>query len=343
MSKPIILITGAAGFIGSNFTNYMFKKYPGYHFVVLDALTYAGNLENFEHSLRNSERFEFWYGNICNPEIVNSLVTRADYLVHFAAESHVTRSIFDNRIFFETDVLGTQTICNAVLKNKKLKKFIYISTSEVYGTAVEAPMTEEHPLLPMSPYASAKAGADRLVYSYWKTYDIPAIIVRPFNNYGSNQHLEKVIPRFITSAILNEPLTIHGDGLASRDWIYVGDHCTLLDKILHVEDVDLFGEVLNAGFGLDYDLNFIADKILKAMKKPLSLINYVHDRPSQVTRHIASIEKTQKLLNWKADTPFVEGLQKTIQWYEANQQWWEPLRWLRQVPIKLKDGTEILH
>ena len=197
-----ILVTGGAGFIGSNFVHYIYNKYPDYRILVLDALTYAGSIRNFPESCYDSGRFEFWYGNVLNADLVNSLVERCDIVVHFAAESHVTRSIFDNKLFFETDVLGTHTIANAVLRHKNtVKLFIHISTSEVYGTAVSDKMTEDHPLNPMSPYAAAKCGADRLVYSYWMTYSIPAVIIRPFNNFGGFQHLEKVIPRFITSRL----------------------------------------------------------------------------------------------------------------------------------------------
>ena len=339
-----ILVTGGAGFIGSNFVDYIFKKHPDYRIIVLDALTYAGNPENFNLLVRNDKRFEFWYGDIRNAEIVNSLVERSDNVVHFAAETHVARSIFDNRIFYETDVLGTQTVCNAILKNNgRIKKFIHISTSEVYGSAVEATMTEEHPLLPASPYASAKAGADRLVYSYWKTYDIPAIIFRPFNNYGPHQHLEKVVPRFITSAILNEPLTIHGDGTSSRDWIYVGDHIKAIDRAVDMSGDDLFGKVVNIGTGIDVDINTIARKILDKMNKPLDLISYIENRPGQVDRHIASIDSAKKYLGWEPETDFDTGLDLTIDWYASNQRWWEPLRWMRQIPIKMKNGTVVMH
>jgi len=213
-----ILVTGGAGFIGSNFVEYLFERYPETHIIVLDALTYAGNPQNFPAKIKNSKRFEFWYGNVLNDDLVNELMGRVDIVVHFAAESHVARSIYDNKIFYMTDVMGTQVVANSVLKNyRNVERFIHISTSEVYGTARANPMDEEHPLKPMSPYASAKAGADRLVYSYWATYDIPAIIVRPFNQYGPKQHLEKVISRFITSALKNEPMTVHGDGSARRD------------------------------------------------------------------------------------------------------------------------------
>ncbi len=339
-----VLITGGAGFIGSNFINYMLKKYSDYHFIVLDALTYAGNPDNFNGLVRTNPRFEFWYGDVRNPEIVNSLVSRCEYVVHFAAETHVARSIFDNRVFFETDVLGTQTLCNSILKNNgQFKKLVHISTSEVYGSAVTSPMTEDHPLLPSSPYASAKAGADRLVYSYWKTYQIPAVIIRPFNNYGPRQHLEKVVPRFITSAILNEPLTVHGDGSASRDWLYVDDHCRALDAALHSDNPDLLGKVINIGTGVDIDIQTIAEKILTKMSRPFDLISNIDNRPGQVTRHISSTDRSKELLDWEAQTDFDQGLDVAIDWYLDNQKWWEPLRWMRHIPIKMKNGAVVLH
>jgi nucleoside-diphosphate-sugar epimerase len=192
----------------------------------------------------------------------------------------VTRSIYDNHHFFETDVLGTQVVANAVLKNvKKVDRFIHISTSEVYGTALDATMNEEHPLMPMSPYASAKAGADRLVYSYWATYQIPAVIVRPFNQYGPHQHLEKVIPRFITSCLLDEPIRVHGDGSAARDFTYVEDTCRALDCIAHCDIKTVIGEVINLGYGESLALSELAPMIARKMNKPESLITYVGDSP----------------------------------------------------------------
>jgi dTDP-glucose 4,6-dehydratase len=179
-----ILVTGGAGFIASNFVRYILEKYTNYRVLVLDCLSYAGNPDNFNSGVMESARFSFWYGNVRNPDIVNTLVSQSDVVVHMAAETHVARSIYDNAVFFETDVLGTQVVANAVLKNRNVERFIHVSTSEVYGTALTEPMTEEHPLNAASPYASAKTGADRLVYSYYLTYGIPAIIVRPFNNYG---------------------------------------------------------------------------------------------------------------------------------------------------------------
>ena len=334
-----ILITGGAGFIGSNFVRYLFENYPSYHITVLDALTYAGNVENIPESIKNDSRFTFWYGNVRNGELVNELVSKSDVIIHFAAESHVARSIFDNAIFFETDVLGTQVVANAVLKNQdSVERFIHISTSEVYGTALETPMPEEHPLNPASPYASAKAGADRLVYSYWVTYDIPAIIIRPFNNYGPNQHLEKVIPRFITSALLDEPLTVHGSGENTRDWIYVEDLCQALDRVMHTGLDKVKGQVINIGTGRDIAIKAIAEIVLDKLGKPKSLITHTTDRYGQVMKHVSSADKAFQLLGWKAETNFGEGITKTITWYEQNRDWWEKLLWMRHVPMKTKDG-----
>lgn len=342
MAKTI-LITGGAGFIGSNFLRYLFNKYPDYRFLVLDALTYAGNPENISAEIRASKRFEFWHGNVTNPEIVNTLVDRCQVIVHFAAESHVARSIFDNRIFFETDVLGTQVVANAVVKSSKVERFIHISTSEVYGTALANPMAEDHPLNPMSPYASAKAGADRLVYSYWATYGIPAVIVRPFNQYGPYQHLEKVVPRFITSAIRNEPLTVHGDGTARRDWLYVEDTCERLDAILHAPLKKVVGEVFNLGSGEDADVLTIAKTILKLTKRPTSLLHFVGDRLGQVQHHISSTAKAEKVLKIKPGMSLEQGLVKTIDWYKKNKPWWERIQWMTHVQIMTKSGKVEYH
>ncbi len=339
-----ILVTGGAGFIGSNFVEHWFDKYRNDNIIVLDALTYAGNPQNFPDHIKESARFEFWYGNITNDELVNSLVARADIVAHFAAESHVARSIFDNKIFYMTDVIGTQVLANAVLKHyKKVERFIHISTSEVYGTALTNPMTEEHPLNPMSPYASAKAGADRLVYSYWATYDIPAIIVRPFNQYGQRQHLEKVIPRFITSALKNTPLTIHGDGSARRDWLHVRDTCERIEVIINAPLEKVKGQVFNIGSGYDLDILSIAKLIISAMGRSEDLISFIGDRPGQVQRHISSTDKAKKILGINAGRPFEAGLQETIKWYEENQHWWKPLEWMKEVKILTKSGKVERH
>ncbi len=340
-------VTGWAGFIGSNFVHYLYNHYPDYRILVLDMLTYAGSIENlpvdFAHASQTG-RLQFWYGDVRNASLVDSLVAQSDMVIHFAAETHVTRSIYDNYHFFETDVLGTQVVANSVLSHvKRINRFVHISTSEVYGTAETARMSEEHPLKPLSPYASAKAGADRLVYSYWATYNLPAVIVRPFNQYGPRQHLEKVIPRFITSCLLNEPLRVHGDGSAARDWLYVDDTCRALDCVLHCEASKVVGEVINIGYGESLTLAQIAPMIVRKMGKPESLVNYVGDRPGQVFRHTADRTKAQRLLGWQPDVTFEDGVDRTIEWYRGNRAWWEKQLWMREIPIITKTGTREMH
>lgn len=344
--QKTILITGGAGFIGSNFVRYIFNKYPNYKIIVLDALTYAGSIENFPFDINqnNEQRFSFWYGNVCNAELVDTLVSQSDVVVHFAAETHVTRSIYDNFLFFQTDVLGTQTIANAILKHRdRIERFIHISTSEVYGTALKEFMDEEHPLNPSSPYAAAKAGADRLVYSYYKTYELPAIIVRPFNNFGPYQHLEKAIPRFITSCILNEPLRVHGDGNASRDFVFVEDTCRAIDLILDAKLDDVVGEVFNVASGTERSILSIAKDVIRNMNGSEKNIFFVGDRPGQVFRHRGSFEKINKKLGWGISISWEEGLKKTIEWYQNNPKWWEKQLWMRSVPIITKTGKRELH
>lgn len=342
MSKKI-LVTGGAGFIGSNFTRYLLEKYTNYQVWVLDNLTYAGNPENFNNGVRNSARFSFWYGNVKNPEIVHTLMSNVDVVVHMAAETHVARSIYDNSIFFDTDVMGTQTLANALLKCPNVERFIHVSTSEVYGSALEEPMTEGHPLNPTTPYASAKTGADRLIHSYHVTYRVPTVIVRPFNNYGPYQHLEKVIPRFITSALMDEPLTIHGDGKSTRDWLYVMDHCEALDRLVHADASAVNGKVINLGTGRDVSVEQIATLILEMMGKSRALISYIGDRPGQVDRHIASGDRARELIGWEAQTRLEEGLEKTVRWYRDHRAWWEKLLWMRTVPTRTPDGRIEYH
>lgn len=339
-----ILLTGAAGFIGSNLLEYLFKKYDSYHFVVLDSLTYAGNQKNISPEIRKSGRFEFWYGDVTNPYIVNELMEKVTHVVHLAAETHVARSIFDNTKFFTTDVIGTQTLMNALLKSPQIERFIHISTSEVYGTAAGDIISEEDLLNPLSPYAGAKAGADRLVYSYWSCHDLPAVILRPFNNYGARQHLEKMTPRFITSALKGEKLTVHGDGGARRDWIYVEDHCEAIDAALHIENFDTIkNQIINIGTGEAVSVFDMAKIILQELNKPESLIEYIGNRPGQVALHKATTEKAEKLLGWKAKTDVKEGLRKTIEWYQSNEAWWKDLEWMKHVPIRTASGQVEMH
>jgi dTDP-glucose 4,6-dehydratase len=346
MKKKTILITGGAGFIGSNFVRYLYNKYPSYKIIVLDALTYAGSTESLPVDINKADnsRLLFWYGDVRNAELVDILVSQSDIIVHFAAETHVTRSIYDNFQFFETDVIGTQTITNAVLQYKnKVERFIHISTSEVYGTAQDKLMDEEHSLKPMSPYASAKAGADRLVYSYWATYGIPAVIVRPFNTYGFYQHLEKAIPRFITSCILNEPLRVHGDGSASRDYIFVEDVCAGIDTLMHAGLKKVTGEVFNIASGRHRSMLSIARDVIRIMGKSESLIQFVGERPGQVFRHTGDIKKIKHMFGWKPKVEWEDGLEKTIGWYEDNEAWWSKQLWMRTVPIVTRNGKRELH
>lgn len=341
-----ILITGGAGFIGSAFTHHIYQKYPEYRIIVVDALTYAGSIENLPVPTwtENNERFEFWYGNVVNGELMDTLVSRSDLVVHFAAESHVTRSIYDNAQFFQTDVIGTQVVANSVCKYKnRIERFVHISTSEVYGTALSAKMNEDHPLNPMSPYAAAKVGADRLVYSYWRTYDIPAVIIRPFNNFGPRQHLEKVVPRFITSTILNEKLRVHGDGTSSRDFIFVTDNCEAIDLILHAPADRVVGEVFNVGSGAHRTILSIAHDVIDLTCKDKACYVHISDRPGQVFRHTADTSKIKDILGWTPRTSWREGLVQTIDWYKNNPKWWEKQMFLRAVPIIAKDGQKELH
>jgi dTDP-glucose 4,6-dehydratase len=341
------LVTGGAGFIGSNFVHYLHERNPEDRILVLDLLTYAGSVDNLPtdfHNANNGGRVEFWYGDVRNASLVESLVRRSDVVVHFAAETHVTRSIFDNYHFFETDVLGTQVIANAVLRYAdRVKRFIHISTSEVYGTAVQPMMNEEHPLLPLSPYASAKAGADRLVYSYWATYRLPAVIVRPFNNYGPRQHLEKAVPRFVTSCLLNEPLRVHGDGSAQRDFIYVEDTCAAIDRVIHCDPEIVIGEVINIGTGLSLSIAELARRIAEHMGKSQDLITYVGERPGQVFRHTCDWSKARRLLGWEPSTDFETGLRKTAEWYCRERHIWQKQLWMREIPIVTQSGKQELH
>ncbi len=341
-----ILVTGGAGFIGSAFTHYIFNKYSDYKIIVLDCLTYAGAVENLPVPIweENNERFVFWYGDIANGELMDTLVSQSDIVVHFAAETHVTRSIYDNTQFFRTDVLGTQTVANAVCKHRhRIERFIHISTSEVYGTAQSERMDEDHPLNPMSPYAAAKVGADRLVYSYWATYDIPAIILRPFNNYGPRQHLEKVVPRFITSVILGEKLRVHGDGKAARDFIFVEDVCEAIDRVMHADIEIVRGEIFNVASGVHRSIYSIAKDVVKMTGEDESMITFVGERPGQVFRHTGDINKIKETLGWKPRSTWEGGLRETLKWYIENEDWWKKQLWLRMVPIVTKNGKKELH
>jgi dTDP-glucose 4,6-dehydratase len=325
-----VLVTGGAGFIPSNFIRHLLAKTP-YDVVSLDALTYAGNLENLA-DVMSHERLSFVQGDIRDAALVREVVANVDVIVNAAAESHVEKSIRDGGSqFVRTNVEGTQILLDAI-RETAVERFILISSSEVYGTAVSDPMDESHPLNPRSPYAGTKAGADRLAYSYFVTYELPIVIVRPFNNYGPRQHPEKVIPRFITQALQDEPLTVHGDGHATRDWLYVDDDADAIEAMIEAPLDSLAGEVINLATGVDISINDIADQVLDALGKARSLKEHVPERLGQVDRHIGSTEKARALTGWHARTPFDEGLARTVAWYRENEAWWKsPLRTVAHV------------
>jgi dTDP-glucose 4,6-dehydratase len=319
-----VLVTGGAGFISSNFIHHLLAKTP-YEVVSLDALTYAGNVENLS-DVMSHERLSFVHGDVRDAELVRDVVAEVDVIVNAAAESHVEKSIRDGASeFVTTNVEGTQILLDAI-RDAPVERFILFSSSEVYGTAERAPMDEEHPLKPRSPYAATKAGADRLAHAYYVTYGLPIVIVRPFNNYGPRQHPEKVVPRFITQALRDEPLTVHGDGHASRDWLYVDDDAEAIEAVIAAPIEAVAGEVLNIATGVDIRVADIADRVLAALGKPSSLKTFVTERPGQVDRHIGSTEKIERLTGWRARTSFDEGLARTIDWYRENEAWWRSIR-----------------
>jgi dTDP-glucose 4,6-dehydratase len=331
LSPKRILVTGGAGFISSNVVRHLLDTTP-YEVVSLDALTYAGNLDNLEEVLSH-ERLSFVHGDIRDAELVRKVVAEVDVIVNAAAESHVEKSIEEGASeFVTTNVEGTQILLDA-MRATPIERFILISSSEVYGTAESDPMDEEHPLNPRSPYAATKAGADRLAYSYFVTYDLPIVILRPFNNYGPRQHPEKVLPQFITSALADRPLTIHGDGHASRDWLFVDDDAEAIEASI-AADLDLVaGEVINVATGADISVNQIADIVLDALGKPASLKVNVSERMGQVDRHIGSTEKAKRLLGWEARTSFAEGLERTVAWYRENEAWWRGVLERSETPL----------
>jgi dTDP-glucose 4,6-dehydratase len=326
-----VLVTGGAGFISSNFVRHLLAATP-YEVVSLDALTYAGNLENLA-DVMSHERLSFVHGDIRDADLVRDVVANVDVIVNAAAESHVEKSIAEGASeFVTTNVEGTQILLDAI-REAPVERFILISSSEVYGTAERAPMDEEHALNPRSPYAATKAGADRLAYSYFVTYELPIVIVRPFNNYGPRQHPEKLIPRFVTQALRDEPLTVHGDGHASRDWLYVDDDAEAIEAIIAAPLDRVAGEVLNVATGVDISVTEIADLVLDVLGKPRSLRTHTPERPGQVDRHIGSTDKVERLTGWRARTSFAEGLERTVAWYRENEAWWRAVLGSRTSPV----------
>jgi dTDP-glucose 4,6-dehydratase len=315
-----ILVTGGAGFIGSNFVHYMVRKYPDYKIIVLDALTYAGNLENLQ-DLEDRDNYEFHHGNICDTKIVEQLMQKAAVVINFAAETHVDRSILEAGSFIQTDVVGTFTLLEAARKFK-IERYIQISTDEVYGSIESGSFTEESILQPNSPYAASKASGDLLVRAYFKTYGIPTIITRSSNNFGPYQYPEKLIPLFITNAMENQPLPLYGDGKNVRDWLYVLDNCEAIDLVMH-RGKD--GEIYNIGGGHEMQNIQITRLILKHLEKPESLIKPVADRLGHDRRYSIDIKKMREL-GWVPKRRFEEVMTETINWYMENEAWWRRIK-----------------
>jgi dTDP-glucose 4,6-dehydratase len=324
-----VLVTGGAGFIPSNLVRHLLER-TEHEVISLDALTYAGNLENLADVIGH-RRLELVHGDIRDAGLVRELVSGVDVIVNAAAESHVEKSIRDGASeFVTTNVEGTQILLDAI-RERPVERFLLVSSSEVYGTAEYEPMDELHPLEPRSPYAATKAGGDRLAFSYRVTYGLPIVIVRPFNNYGPRQHPEKVVPRFITQALSGEPLTIHGDGRSTRDWIYVDDTIRAIVALIETPLEAVAGEVVNVATGRDVSVNEIARLVLEAVDDPAGTVVHVAERPGQVDRHIGSTEKLAGLTGWRASVSFEEGLERTIDWYRENEAWWREV--LGRAPV----------
>ena len=312
-----ILITGGAGFIGSNFVKYMLDKYSDYDIINLDALTYCGNLENLK-DIEDRDNYTFVKGDIRDKELVDNLVSKVDYIINFAAESHVDRSITDPEIFIKSNVLGTQVLLNAA-KKFAVEKYIQISTDEVYGTLGETGyFTETTPLQPNSPYSASKAGGDLITRAYFETFDLPINITRCSNNYGPYQFPEKLIPLMISNALEDKKLPIYGDGKNIRDWLHVYDHCQAIDLVLHEGKL---GEVYNIGGHNERQNIQIVKLILDALGKDESLIEYVADRLGHDRRYAIDADKIRNELGWEPKYTFETGIKETIQWYLDNQDW----------------------
>jgi len=313
-----VLITGGAGFIGSNFIAHIIDKYQEYEVINLDKLTYCGNLENLR-GIENNPRYSFIQGDIADSKIVNSIAKRGiDAIVNFAAETHVDRSIVDPTAFLHTNIHGTCTLLEAV-KKYGIKKFVQISTDEVYGSIEKGSFKETNPLNPSSPYSASKAGADLLALSYFKTYNLPVSITRCSNNFGPFQYPEKLIPLFITNILENKKLPVYGDGMNVRDWLYVKDHCEAVDMVLHKGEN---GQIYNIGSSHEKSNLEITHAIIKELSGNTNDIQHVQDRLGHDRRYSLNYEKIKNELGWQPKYDFKKALTATIQWYKDNKEWW---------------------
>jgi dTDP-glucose 4,6-dehydratase len=320
IQDKVLLVTGGAGFIGSNFIHYMLKRYPDCKIINLDKLTYAGNLDNLK-DVENDPRYEFIHGDIRDKELVREVYKKVHGVVHLAAETHVDRSIVDAGEFVLTDVFGSFVLFEA-LRNFDLEFFIHVSTDEVYGSRDQGFFSEDDAFNPSSPYAASKAGADRLAYSYTVTHDLPIIILRPSNNYGPYQYPEKFIPLFVTNALEGKSLPLYGKGTNVRDWLYVEDNCRAIDMVMQKGKL---GEAYNVGANNEVRNIDIANRIVSVLDKPESLIKFVSDRLGHDKRYALDCDKIHAL-GWEPEKNFDDGLEFTVRWYRENPKWWRNIK-----------------
>ncbi len=333
-----ILVTGGAGFIGSNFIHYILKKYPDYKIVNLDLLTYAGNLENLKGAEKNPN-YKFVKGDIADKKLVDELIKDVDVAVNFAAESHVDRSILDSAAFIHTNVVGTHNLLEAA-KSNGLKRFHHVSTDEVFGHLGpdDPPFNEKTPYAPRSPYSASKAASDHLVRAYHETFELPITISNCSNNYGPYQFPEKLHGLFITNLIEGKKVPVYGDGLQVRDWLFVEDHCEAIEIII---DKGKIGETYCIGGNCEQPNIEITKKILKLLGKGEEMIEYVKDRPGHDRRYAMDITKIQNELGWKPKTDFEEGMKKTVEWYKGNKDWWKKIKSGEYLEYHKKQYSEI--
>jgi dTDP-glucose 4,6-dehydratase len=320
-SRIQVLVTGGAGFIGSNFVRYALGAHRDWHVTTLDKLTYAGRRENL-HDVMDDPRHTFVHGDICDAAVAAPLVEASDIVVHFAAETHVDRSILAAGEFIKTDVEGSFVLLEAARRNSRLWRFVQISTDEVYGSVPEGSSSETDELRPRNPYSASKAGADRLAYSYWATHEVPVIVTRASNNYGPYQFPEKVIPLFVTNLIDDIQVPLYGDGGNVRDWLHVVDHCRALDLLIHDGKS---GEVYNIGGGNEVKNVDLTHTLLRLVGKDTSLIRRVADRKGHDRRYSVSTEKL-RAMGWAPSVAFEQGLKETVAWYQQNEWWWRPVK-----------------
>lgn len=319
-SEVNILVTGGSGFIGSNFIRHMLEKYPKHKIINLDKLTYAGNMDNLK-DIEDNHNYSFVCGDICNKDVVDEVMQQVDQVVHFAAESHVDRSIDDGSVFVRTNVLGTHTLLESAFKHD-IKRFVHVSTDEVYGSINSGSFKETDILVPSSPYSSSKAGSDLLAQSYYITHKLPVIITRCTNNFGPYQYPEKLIPLFVTNLLENKKVPVYGTGQNIRDWIYVMDHCKAVDFVLQNGSI---GETYNIGGGAEKTNLEITEMIIEKVRLDESMIEYVEDRHGHDLRYSLDCSKLKEL-GWMPEHNFDEALDQTVRWYVENSWWWKKLK-----------------